>query len=1563
MATTYQSPSDLQLVFPLPKVPNTVKPDDDCTQPDAGNAAPVDSFVQSRFAVLNTPGWEIVRHCDSFKPLESERKRIAGRIDAAAEALRSFIATGKTLTGDARILSDSLSDIQLALLEARSGIESARKLPHVKLPGAEQPVPRSHALSGHYLQAVQCSFEESDFADFMTDIQRNVPLRMDEVWSFKAFLEFGLLREISNALATISLDEFVDSDDLSGPATVGPSRLAILLESLQRISGLNWKLFFESISQTEQILRTDPQGAYERMDFETREEYRSVVADLAARSECTETEVARQAIALARASHEIGLSHWTAARKSHVGYYLVDKGQPDLQKSIGYRASLGRRFQESVRRRSDYTYLMGIEVIALAAVILLITISHAQTLGVLAVALFLVPAVECAVATMNLLVTALFPPKRLARLDFSAGIPRDCSTVVVVPTLLTSEEQVRRAVQALEIRFLANRDANLHFALLSDPPDSIQPFDEKDALAPLCSQLVEQLNDKYARDGKGSFSHLHRHRVYNSSEELWMGWERKRGKLLDFNRFLLGQGDPFPVKAGNAAALAGIRYVITLDLDTQLPRDVGRRLVATLAHPLNRAVIDPGSNTVVEGYGILQPRVDISIRSASRSRFASLLSGDTGFDVYTRAVSDVYQDLFGEGIFTGKGIYEVRTFQTVLEHRFPNNAILSHDLIEGEYARTGLVSDIEVVDDYPSHLSAYSRRRHRWMRGDWQIIFALLPFVRNSFGEIVRNPLSHISRWKIIDNLRRSLTDFTIFLLLLCGWFYPPPVNLYWTRAALAILLFPTYFRFLFAIIGGGKALFSRAFWTNLAADFVGAHATLLFKLAFLCHQSLVAVDAIVRTLVRMTLTRKKMLEWETASDAEQDGQEGNDRAHPVDAYLSWTFPFSFAIAALLAVLQPSSLWIAAPFLVLWGLSSVICKWLNQPQQPANNPQMSPEEARLVRNMALRTWQFFREFSTHKENWLIPDIVRETPRLVAHHVSPTNLGLLLNSRLAAHDFGFTSLREFIRDTERTLDTFERMPKFRGHLYNWYATESLKPVEPLFVSTVDNGNLLCCLWTLKQGCLETVSQPLFRPALWQGILDHVDLLLELLAGEKNHRQIISAARQFRRRVAALAGPNLMRFDGISDLETDFAIFNCALLGSETSEEILFWARELSERVANLAEFIWSFAPWLDRRLAKPFVGALSAPALESLTLDSAPAASRRLLGEVDVLTHNAGASSAPQSCAVRLGEALENALRVSAETKDRLSSLAARTELLIDEMNFGFLYNPNKRMLSIGYDAGEGRLSKCHYDLLASEARAAVFGAIAKNDIPQESWFELRRQYARYGRNHVLRSWTGTAFEYLMPGLWFRTYPNTLLEHGASSCVRAQQHFARKHNIPWGISESSCSDVLPDGHYRYHAFGIPGMALNRDDSSGDLVVSPYSTFLALQVDTRDALKNLRKMKKLGWLSSFGFYEAADFTPSRVADGKRSELVFNWMAHHQGMILVAAANALCDSAMQRRFNAEPCVAATERILHEKRPRVIVVEKESERIREHAPIFAGHLGEAMQHPEFRDLAPGLS
>jgi cyclic beta-1,2-glucan synthetase len=1519
MATTQQSRVDFALMVPLSR-PKIVP-----SGPDVAGEARK-ALRQRTFepALLNEIArWELVT-AGSTDALAARWKVASKRIGEIAERFREVIAAGNVLQGDARVISDNLTLIRAALLESYAAIAAACELPYVSGFERDGSVPRAYALAAAYLHDTSYDFDAAHFADFLASVQNTIALQMSEVWNLKSFLDLALLEHIAEASEQLAIGP--SEQQAGGPGSgfkAAGEDLSILVQSLQQLSELEWKEFFEQTAAPELVLRGDPQGAYERMDFQSREAYRAMIRELARDSDCTEQEVAKAAIDLAhsaqRAYHS---SERVSQRRAHVGYYLIGPGQKALRKAIGYRPAVLRRIREAVLRWSDFFYLIGIELATLAVIALLVSFSHVRPLSLLAVVLFVLPAMECAVTTMNLLATRLFSPKRLPRLDFSKGIPDDCVTVVAVPTLLTSEAQVRSAVHGLEIRFLANRDRNLHFALLTDPPDSTQEFDDKDRLAGECSRLIDELNQKYGPGKGGSFFHFHRHRAYNPSEGLWMGWERKRGKLLDFNRFLLHQSDQFPIKTGDLSLLSHVRYVITLDLDTQLPADAGRRLVGTLAHPLNRAVMDPITNTVVEGYGILQPRVDISIRSASRSRFAALLSGDTGVDFYTRAVSDVYQDLFGEGIFTGKGIYEVEAFHKVLEHRFPCNAILSHDLIEGVYARSGLVSDIEVVDDYPSHFSAYSRRKHRWVRGDWQIIFGLLPRVRNYFGKLVRNPLSHISRWKIIDNLRRSLMDCAIFLLLLSGWLWLPGAPGYWTLAALAVMLFPTYFHFVLTVLTARGALSKAHFWKNLCADFVTEHSRVFFRLTFLCHQTLVSLDAVIRTLIRMKFTHKGLLQWETAADAEVGTGESL-----VDVYLKWSPAIALAIAALVFLARPDSLTAALPVLTLWALSNRICKWLNQPQRSGES-RIEPGDRAFIRSVALRTWRFFREYSTEEENWLVPDIVQQAPPLVAHRISTTNLGLLLSSRLAALDFGFLTLREFVEQTAQTLETVERMPKFKGQLYNWYTTDTLEPVEPLFVSTVDNGNLLASLWTLKHGCLDLLHQPVFRPTLWRGIHDLIDLLVEL-AAPSGDAELVSATNDLRQRVRELSGPELNRFDVLATLEIDVAIFVNKASKGGVNAEISWWAHELSLRVANLKHQVEDIAPWLlvQFSVSDRFAGIEDMHLLERLTLESAP----QIYEEVRAKLGGLAARGENADEFNLLCEALQRSNFLAEGIKNRLVSLAESIGSMAEQMDFAFLYEPKKKLLSIGYDGAQGVVSRYHYDLLASEARAAVFVAIAKGDIPQESWFELGRSSVIYKGQTVLRSWTGTAFEYLMPFLWIRTYPNTLLERAARGAIRAQRRFVDGLGIPWGISESACNQRNPDGHYRYHAFGVPDLAINRDDCSGDVVIAPYATFLVLPFEGPSAVKNLKKMKELGWLSAYGFYEAADFSPRRVLDSSRHEIVRNWMAHHQGMTLLAVANALCDSVMLRRFHAEPCVAAHERLLHERSPRMLVLEDE--------------------------------
>ncbi|HTV64207.1 MAG TPA: glucoamylase family protein, partial [Bryocella sp.] len=1150
----------------------------------------------------------------------------------------------------------------------------------------------------------------------------------------------------------------------------------------------------------------------------------------------------------------------------------------------------------------DEFYLGGIELLTLLIVIAIMTPvfgAFNSFLGrIFAIILLLLPASQSAVEVMNYLTTALLRPRILPKLDFELEIPDDCVTMVVVPTLLLSEKQVRRLVEDLEVRYLGNNYRNLHYALLSDMPDSAETPNEDDPLVELCEHLIRDLNKKYAADGRGTFSLFHRHRIFNPREGVWMGWERKRGKLLDFNRLIKGKYDSFPVKVADLALLHRVRFVVTLDSDTELPRGTAYRLVGAMTHPLNQAVVDPHENVVVAGYGILQPRVGISVQSAAQSRLASIYSGQTGFDIYTRATSDVYQDLKGEGIFTGKGIYEVETLTRVLEHRFPRNALLSHDLIEGAYARAGLVSDVEVIDDYPSHYSAYNRRKHRWVRGDWQIVSWLFSRVPDEAGRRVPNPTSFLSRWKILDNLRRSLVEPGIFLLFVLGWTALPGRSLYWTLVTIGILFVPPWFQFAFGVVRSLAAGRLRPIG-DAAASLARAMVSVFLTLTFLAHQTLISADAVLRTFYRRMVSRERLLEWETAAQAELE----SGKLTFVDVLLNWTPLMALGVGVIIFFTRRHSLYDAAPILFLWAISKPVSLWLNRPPRPLHK-KVTAHDRRFLRHAALYIWRYYATFSNAEHNWLIPDTVQEEPARIAAQISPTNLGFLLNARQVALDFGYLTAPEFAQQTTRTLDTVTRLTKHRGHLYNWYNTRTLEAMHPRFVSTVDSGNLVASLFALKGGCQELLERPLLSSALLSGYTDHLNALAEL--GAISRRVVRSQetpgdAHWLNRLLSPVELPaNGKKKDPSSEEQTWLVAHSTAL-------------------IAQINQIVADYLPWL----LGEFAALRDDPTVAPLTnCDEVPIArlpecieQLRIKLEVSI-TLGMQNTELRNALLVRLPLAHANALRLV----EQLRSIAAQCDRLVREMDFAFLFDRRRKLLSIGYDGEAGKVSAACYDLLASEARIAAFTAVAKGDIPQQSWFQMGRSHVVVEGRAALVSWTGTMFEYLMPRLWLRTYPETMLDKSQQAAVYAQQMYADDKRIPWGISECAYAKVEETGAYGYRAFGVPQLAVQQDEER--LVVAPYATLLALAIDPEQAIRNLRWMSRKGWFGAYGYYEAADFTRDvRPSRRKPFALVRSWMTHHQGMGLLAIANLLRDEVVQQWFRRDARVQATELLLQER------------------------------------------
>jgi len=1398
---------------------------------------------------------------------------------------------------DLKWLYDNLRLLRTEAQDLRQAAKQLGKLPLVRTP-AEESIPRCMALARSLLAAAQNSLNESVFSFFLEAVQDVEPLRLSELAGIIPALKVTLME-------TIAEDGRKALDAFRKNANDPPSyNLRRTITSLRFLGEVDWREILEGISVVHRILSLDPAGVYPRMDFESRELYRKSVELIAGHSDLGEIELARRAVTMAEeAKVDRSAPEALRDRVRHVGYYLMDRAaSEDLLKRAGYRPSFSRSAQRLFLDYPDELYIIGIEAVTLITVVALI-MSIVGTHGgfglILGALLLIIPATQAAVELMNYFVTTVISPRALPKLDFSKGVDLVCATMVAIPALLLNEKQIHQLVEDLEVRYLVNRDPNIFYALLTDLPDTAEPAAELDRRIDLAVQLIEELNRKYAREPYGGFYLFHRHRVYNPRESAWMGWERKRGKLLDLNKLLRNVYDPFPVKAGDLSRLPGIRYVLTLDSDTDLPRASAQRLIGAMAHPLNRPLIDPELNIVTEGYGILQPRVGISVHSATRSRLASIYSGQTGFDIYSRATSDVYQDLYGEGIFTGKGIYDVDALRQVLEHRFPRNALLSHDLIEGAYARAGLVSDIEVIDDYPSHYSAYNRRRHRWLRGDWQIVRWIFNRVPAESGSLVENPISLVSRWKIVDNLRRSLIEPATFLLLIAGWLFLPGGPRFWTLVTLALLFLPIYFRLAFLLL---RTLWTHA-WDSLREafnDFFTSHWNILLNIAFLAHQTLVALDAIIRTVIRSTLTHSRLLEWETATEAEL----GIKKRTPVDVYLDW-MPLLAVLLAVALLIRPAAAPYALPFIVTWCCSKLISKWLNR--SPHSEALALTEKARLfLRNTALRTWRYFAELSNEKNHWLIPDNLQEQPYRVAERSSPTNLGFLLNARQAALEFGYLTISEFVSLTELTLGSLLKLQRHFGHFVNWYDNISLKPLEPLFLSTVDSGNLCASLWCLKHGCLEFLKQPLIRPNALNGLADYYRMPGAAAAVSNDFPHLLALAD------SAAWLPELLKMPGVPSPRP------------ETDGKNAWWPAELRSRIQAIREEVGSFMPWYLPEFAP--LRQLRSRELElphdPLTTANAEALYQDLDGKLQAL--NACPGILPESLALaqRLREALPECRARIRSLASRLAAVAAQADGLVHEMGFEALADQRRKLLSVGYDVAAQQLSKSCYDLLASESRTAAFLAVAKNEVSQDTWFRLGRQHTRCETETVLISWTGTMFEYLMPVIWMKSHPNTLLDRAVRAAVRAQQLYARRRRVPWGISEAAYSKTDQDGNYQYAAFGVPGLALSVA-RAGSLVVSPYSSCLTLLVDRPAAVDNLVQMARKKWLGDYGFYESADFTesPDRAFLPRKYVLVRCWMAHHQGMSLAAICNVLHGASFQRWFHAEPLVQASELILQER------------------------------------------
>jgi cellobiose phosphorylase len=1257
--------------------------------------------------------------------------------------------------------------------------------------------------------------------------------------------------------------------------------------SLRALSAIDWRLFVERTSAVEQRLRDDPAGVYATMDFATRDRYRHVIEAMARTHNLPESSVADAAVALGEAAAP------TATLQRHVGFYLIDRGCAALEQRLGVRPTRNERLRRAFDRAPLPIYLgllalltfLFSEPLVLTAVHVALSPWAVLTVAVLAVIL----ASQLGLSLINWMATLTVTPRRLPRMDYSTGIPASARTLVAVPSMIGSIGDIDTLVESLEVRFLGNRDDNLHFALLTDFPDADSETLPGDAaLLRLARLRIEALNDRYASIGADRFFLLHRPRRWNITEQCWMGHERKRGKLADLNALLRGRGDDgrFMLIVGDIATLPPVQYVITLDTDTELPRDSAQEFVGTLDHPLNRAVYDPIRRRVVSGYAILQPRVGISLPSTARSRYAQLYGSDAGIDPYTQMVSDAYQDVFREGSFVGKGIYQVDAFELTLDGRFPENRILSHDLVEGCHARAGLLSDVQLFEEYPSRYNADVRRRHRWIRGDWQLLPWLLPWAPTAHDGWRRNALTALSRWKILDNLRRSLVPISLLLLLLIGWLVMSPA-LSWMLAVLAMVLIPPVLSILLDLVQKPRDV---QLDQHLRAAFraAGQHlARMALGLAWLPHEALYHLDAIVRTLWRITISRRRLLQWQTSSEVERQSSGAVGAMWRV----MWFGPLlAVLLTVALALHRPMMLVLAWPLLFLWLLSPSIAWWISRPRAPR---AFAPSQAQrtLLRTLARRTWAFFQTHVGPDDHWLPPDNLQEQPQpAIAHRTSPTNIGLALLANLAASDFGFVSAGCLLERTGRTLATMQSLPRHRGHFYNWYDTLTLQPLAPLYISAVDSGNLAGHLLTLRPGLLALLDEPVFSPRVLQGLLDALTVLGDAIGDDD-----ASALRPAQR--------DLEEALELPPATTDAAI---ALL-QRVLDHVQTLASGLATEPGSDAAF------WLDALLAQ-CRDVLD----EATTLHLDPTADEEGFSGIPTLLQLARIEPLCWPAAAG-AEAVRELARERIGVIEQLAQQAGELAL----MDYRFLYDNARDLLAIGYNVDERRLDAGFYDLLASEARLASFVAIAQGQLPQDNWFSLGRLLTTSGGEPVLLSWSGSMFEYLMPMLVMPSYEGTLLDQTCQAAVARQIEYGRQLNIPWGVSESGYNMLDAHFTYQYRAFGVPGLGLKRG-LGDDVVIAPYASVLAMMVSPVAASRNLQRLVDEGVQGRFGLYEAIDYTPARLPVGQTSALVRSFMAHHQGMSLLALAHALLGQPMQRRFESDPQFQATSLLLQERIPK---------------------------------------
>ncbi|MDD4111572.1 MAG: glucoamylase family protein, partial [Herbinix sp.] len=1236
-------------------------------------------------------------------------------------------------------------------------------------------------------------------------------------------------------------------------ATLLEANIRTLIISLRDINEMDEEKFFEEYSYLEQILSQDPDAVYSKMDLEAKGVYRGIIVQLSHRYKIREEKIGRDCLELAIEGREdIHCSH-------HVGAYLLGKGYPILKAKI-----LDKPIPREIKKRRNvkgFLYFLSLSIIlfGLSAFVLYAFQSLGGLQGIARQVITLLLAMPLLIGIaleVNIYIfTRRIIVKKIPSLDYQNEIPDEARTMVAMPVIISSKEQGLEYLERLQKHYLANRQPNLYFALLldfGDAPNQFMPNDE--IIQRALVARMEELNELYPSQHQ-RFSLLFRYRKWNKSENCFMGWERKRGKLEEFNNLLSSvrkEDTSFSSVFCDEELLTTFRYVITLDADTNLIRDSASKLVGLIDHPLNKPVLDSDNHKVKEGYVIIQPSVRNHIVGKSGSRFTKIFGGESGLAHYGAMISDIYQDIFNEGIYIGKGIYDINAFQKVLHNKVPENRILSHDLFESCYARTAFSSTAKIMDSFPNSVLSFAKREHRWMRGDWQ----LLPWLfMKKTGD--GKSLCSLSRWKIFDNLRRSLVPLSKTLLVLLAFAWMPKAY----YLSLPLIFFTDIFNLLILLLAVTSQKMIRPKLVLVYKSLMKELATMVERtfLEFIItpYRAYVASDAIVRTLYRLFISKKNLLRWNTA-EAVDSSIINTRKGYFLSMWSSLIPVLSLVLIILMGDLTPLGIILAVIVIACWSFAFDIAYRISQSKE---NPNLkdNAQESELLLDTARRTWLFFKELSNKENNWLCPDSYQvSVGRKMSDKTSPTNMGLQLLSILSARDFGFETLSFSIEAVENLMETIQNMPKYKGHLYNWYNIKTLEVLAPNYISTVDSGNFLGHLIALKNGLLEQIDKPIFT----DDFLDELRILTNF--SNKEIQLLTGNTATNKLKTAYLSIGELM--EDIADIWED-------LDERELPAEDYHYTKQLINIIDS-------------------FVDEVSALKLREEGFYSCPTL----------------------SCI----EARDN--RFAASMINRIRELCNRIDCIIAGAEFGFLFNDKRKLFHIGYHVSSQMLDEGCYDLMASESALTSLLVIAKGEVPVKHWYRLGRPLTIVDGIPCFVSWSGTMFEYLMTNLVFKEYEDSVYAQTSRAALLQQMEYAKEAKIPWGISESQYYRFDLNSNYQYKAFGVPKIRL-QPVRKNSLVVAPYATMLALDIAEDDCIRNLKKLKDLGAYGEYGFYESIDFNLPNAIEMTPYCIVRSYMAHHQGMNLIAINNYLNKGIIRERFHEEPMIKATEVLLEEK------------------------------------------